>query len=164
MSNDKTIRREIKALRRPFLREFFRENRFNLAMTLFSAVLMAAGELVISWLIKEIVDLISGISGFTFGALLAIAGGGLALMGLAAVIDYTFLSRFRAKAHVQFALCQGVLQAVLISVFDQGLQNQPGHRRVFHFRGQRLKIQVNAGGKAHILQLGVISGMGRFHG
>ena len=29
MSNDKTIRREIKALRRPFLRECFRENRFT---------------------------------------------------------------------------------------------------------------------------------------
>ncbi|MBP5727023.1 MAG: hypothetical protein J6Y48_08105, partial [Clostridia bacterium] len=63
------IRKDLKALRRPFLRELFRENRSNLAMTLVSAALMAAGELVISWLIKEIVDLISGVSGYAFGTL-----------------------------------------------------------------------------------------------
>ena len=62
MNQNKTMKKEIKALRRPFLRELFRENRFNLAMTLVSAALMAAGQLVISWLIKEIVDLISGIN------------------------------------------------------------------------------------------------------
>ena len=102
MSQNKAVIKEIKALRRPFLREFFRENRFNLAMTLVSAALMAAGELIISWLIKEIVDLISGLSEYTIGALLAIAGGGLALMVLAAVIDFIFLSRFRAKAMKQY--------------------------------------------------------------
>ena len=80
MNQNKTMKKEIKALRSPFLRELFRENRFNLAMTLVSAALMAAGQLVISWLIKEIVDLISGLSRYTIGTLLAIAGGGLALM------------------------------------------------------------------------------------
>ena len=102
MSQNKTVSQEIKALRRPFLRELFHENGFNLAMTLVSAALMAAGQLVISWLIKEIVDLISGISRFAFGTLLIIAGSGLLLMVLAAVIDYTFLSRFRAKAMKQY--------------------------------------------------------------
>ena len=102
MSQNKAVRKDLKALRRPFLRELFRENRSNLAMTLVSSVLMAAGQLVVSWLIKEIVDLISGLSGYTFGALLAIAGGGVALMALSAVIDYTFLSRFRAKAMKQY--------------------------------------------------------------
>ena len=52
MSQNKTVSQEIKALRRPFLRELFHENGFNLAMTLVSAALMAAGQLVISWLIK----------------------------------------------------------------------------------------------------------------
>ena len=116
MSQNKTISKEIKALRRPFLRELFRENRFNLAMTLVSAVFMAAGEIIISWLIKEIVDLISGISGYTFGALLAIAGGGLALMVLAAVIDYAFLSRFRAKAMKQYR------EYVFNRLLDKGIQ------------------------------------------
>ncbi len=116
MSQNKTISKEIKALRRPFLRELFRENRFNLAMTLVSAALMAAGELVISWLIKEIVDLISGTSKYMFGELLAIAGGGLALMALAAVIDYTFLSRFRAKAMKQYR------EYVFDRLLDKGIQ------------------------------------------
>jgi len=116
MSRNKTVRKEIKALRRPFLRELFRENRFNLAMTLVSSVLMAAGQLVISWLIKEIVDLISGLSGYTIGTLLAIAGGGLMLMVLAAVIDYTFLSRFRAKAMKQYR------EYVFSRLLDKGIQ------------------------------------------
>ncbi len=116
MSQNKTVSKKIKALRRPFLRELFRNNKFNLAMTLVSAVLMAAGELIISWLIKEIVDLISGISGYRIGALLAIAGGGLALMVLAAVIDYTFLSRFRAKAMKQYR------EYVFSRLLDKGIQ------------------------------------------
>ena len=116
MSRNKTVRKEIKALRRPFLRELFRENRFNLAMTLVSSVLMAAGQLVISWLIKEIVDLISGLSGYTIGTLLAIAGGGLMLMVLAAVIDYSFLSRFRAKAMKQYR------EYVFSRLLDKGIQ------------------------------------------
>ena len=116
LSENKTGAKEIKALRRPFLRELFRENRFNLAMTLVSAAFMAAGELVVSWLIKEIVDLISGISGYSFGVLLAIAGGGLALMALAAVIDYVFLSRFRAKAMKQYR------EYVFRRLLDKGIQ------------------------------------------
>ena len=116
MSRNKAIQKEIRALRRPFLRELFRENRFNLAMTLVSAALMAAGELVISWLIKEIVDLISGTGRYTFGALLAIAEGGLALMALAAGIDYTFLSRFRAKAMKQYR------EYVFSRLLDKGIR------------------------------------------
>lgn len=37
-----------RALRRPFLRELFRDNRFNLSMTVIAAVLEALAELVIS--------------------------------------------------------------------------------------------------------------------
>ncbi len=116
MSRNQTVKKQIQALRRPFLRELFRGNRFNLAMTLISAVLAAAGELIISWLIKEIVDLISGISGYTFGALLAIACGAVALIALAAVIDYTFLSRFRAKAMKQYR------EYVFSRLLDKGIQ------------------------------------------
>ena len=116
MSQNKTVSQEIKALRRPFLRELFHENGFNLAMTLVSAALMAAGQLVISWLIKEIVDLISGISRFAFGTLLMIAGSGLLLMVLAAVIDYIFLSRFRAKAMKQYR------EYVFLRLLGKGIQ------------------------------------------
>ena len=102
MNGETADKDKSKALRRPFLWELFRGNRFNLAMTILSAIFMAVGEIIISWLIKEIVDLISGTSGYTFGVLLAIAGCGIALMMLAAGIDYIFLSRFRAKAMKQY--------------------------------------------------------------
>ena len=66
-------KKELQALRHPFVRELFRGNRFNLAMTVLAALLAAAAELVISWLIKEVADLISGDSGYGFGTLLLIA-------------------------------------------------------------------------------------------
>ena len=39
-------KKELRALRRPFLRELFRENKFNLVMTILAALLGAAGALV----------------------------------------------------------------------------------------------------------------------
>ena len=53
-------KKELKALRQPFLKELFRNNKFNLAMTVLAALLGAAAELVISWLLKEVADRISG--------------------------------------------------------------------------------------------------------
>ena len=95
-------KKEIKALRRPFLKELFRENKFNLAMTVLAALFGAATELVISWLIKEVADLISGECPYSFGMLLIIAGGAFALFGLGWILDRTFLSEFRAKAMKQY--------------------------------------------------------------
>ena len=91
-----------RALRRPFLRELFRDNRFNLSMTVIAAVLEALAELVISWLIKEVADLIAGSSAYSFGTLLIIAGAGFALLAIAWILDRAFLSAFRAKAMKQY--------------------------------------------------------------
>ena len=91
-----------RALRRPFLRELFRGNKFNLAMTVIAALFGAAAELVISWLLKEVADLIAGSSAYGFGALLIIAGVGFALLGIAWILDRQFLSAFRAKAILQY--------------------------------------------------------------
>ena len=93
---------EIKALRRPFLKELFRGNRFNLVMTVLAAFLAAVSELVISWTIKGISDLISGDTAIRFGTLLLVAGIGFALMLIAWVLDRTFLSGFRARAMQQY--------------------------------------------------------------
>ena len=95
-------KKEIQALRRPFLKELFRDNKFNLAMTVIAALFIAAAELVISWLIKEVADLISGECPYGFGTLLIIAGGAFALFGLGWLLDRTFLSEFRAKAMKQY--------------------------------------------------------------
>ena len=95
-------KKEIKALRRPFVKELFRKNTFNLAMTVLAAFLCAASELVISWTIKGISDLISGDAAIRFQTLLLVAAGGFALMLLAWMLDRTFLSKFRAKAMRQY--------------------------------------------------------------
>ncbi len=95
-------KKEIKALRRPFVRELFRNNKFNLAMTVIAAFLAAVSELVISWTIKGIADLISGDTAIRFGTLLLAAGIGFALMLIAWVLDRTFLSGFRARAMRQY--------------------------------------------------------------
>ena len=79
-------KKEIQALRRPFVRELFRDNGLNLAMTMIASLFTAAGTLIISWLIKEIVDLISGVSAYTFGTLLAAAGVGAALLLLSGLL------------------------------------------------------------------------------
>ena len=95
-------KKEIQALRRPFLKELFRNNKFNLTMTVIAALFGAAAELVISWLIKEVADLISGECPYGFGTLLIITGCAFALFGLGWILDRTFLSAFRAKAMKQY--------------------------------------------------------------
>ena len=84
-------KKELKALRRPFLRELFRKNRFSFGMTFLAAVLCAAAELVISWLVKEVPDLISGDCPYSFGTLLLVAAG-LRLSGNMMVSPLTFRS------------------------------------------------------------------------
>ncbi len=95
-------RAEIKALRRPFLGELFRKNKLNLFMTVLSAVLGSVAQLVVSWLIKEVADLIAGESQFGFWTLMILAGVAFALLALAWVIDRLFLTKFRAKAMQQY--------------------------------------------------------------
>ena len=65
-------KKDLRALRRPFIRELFRDNKLNLALTVIAALLAAAAELVISWLLKEVADLISGACPYSFGTLLLI--------------------------------------------------------------------------------------------
>ena len=95
-------KKEIQALRHPFVKELFRNNKFNLVMTVLAAFLAAVSELVISWTIKGISDLISGDTTIRFGTLLFIAGIGFALMLIAWALDRTFLSAFRARAMQQY--------------------------------------------------------------
>ena len=109
-------KKEISALRRPFIRELFRSNKFNLAMTIIAALLGAAAELVISWLIKEVADLISGECPYSFGTLLIVTGGAFALFILGWLLDRTFLSEFRAKAMKQYR------EYVFDRLMDKGIQ------------------------------------------
>lgn len=94
--------KEKKALRRPFVKELFRRNKFNLAMTVLSSFLAAAGAIVISWLIKGVIDMIGGSDEYKFDTLLLTAAVGLAMILAAGALDRVFLARFRARAMKQY--------------------------------------------------------------
>ena len=93
---------EIRTLRRPFVKELFRKNKFNLALTVVAALLGAAASLAISWLIKEVCDLISGDGRYSFMTLLIVAACALVLLLLGWALDHFFLPRFRARAMKQY--------------------------------------------------------------
>ena len=95
-------KKEIQALRRPFVKELFRKNRFNLVMTVIAAVITSVYALGFSWIIKEVPDLIAGESKYDIRTLLIISGAAFALMLLAWVLDSVFLSEFRARAMRQY--------------------------------------------------------------
>ena len=95
-------KKEIEVLRKPFVKELFRKNKRNLVMTVLAAFCAAVSNLMISWTIKGIADLISGDTDIGFQTMLLIAGVGFALGILAWVLDRTFLSEFRAKAMRQY--------------------------------------------------------------
>lgn len=109
-------KRELRALRRPFIRELFRNNRLNLTMTVLAALLSASGHLVVSWLLKEVADLISGSSAYSFDTLLLVMGGGMVFYGIAWILDRTFLAEFRARAMKQYRAC------VFARLAEKGIQ------------------------------------------
>ena len=95
-------KKESKVLRRPFVKELYRKNKFNLLMTVLAALLTSASKLVISWTIKGISDLISGDADISFGTLIFVAASGFVLLILAWVLDRAFLPAFRARAMRQY--------------------------------------------------------------
>ncbi len=95
-------KKELKALRRPFVKELFRKNKWNLAITVIAALIVAGANLMISWLIKEIADLISGDCPYGFGTLLIVGAAAFGLLFVGWALDHFFLSEFRAKAMKQY--------------------------------------------------------------
>ena len=95
-------KKELKKLRRQFKHTLFHRNHFNLLMTLISSVLCSAVAIVGSWILKEVMDLVAGNSRFDLNTLLTITVFCILLLLLCGVIDYYFLSRFRAKAMKQY--------------------------------------------------------------
>ena len=47
-------------IRRPFVRQFYRRNKLNFILAFAATVVMAFGNLVISWLLQQIMDLMAG--------------------------------------------------------------------------------------------------------
>jgi ABC-type multidrug transport system fused ATPase/permease subunit len=71
-------------------------------MTVIAALIGSVIELVVSWLIKQVSDIIPGDCKYSFNTLLIVAAGTLVLKVVGWVIDNAYLSKFRAKAMKQY--------------------------------------------------------------
>lgn len=71
-------------------------------MTVIAALIGSVIELVVSWLIKQVSDIIPGDCKYSFKTLLIVAAGTLVLKVVGWVIDNAYLSKFRAKAMKQY--------------------------------------------------------------
>ena len=132
-------KKEIRALRRPFIAELFRKNKFNFAMTVLAALLNSGATLVISWLLKAVADLISGSSEYGIGTLLLFAAGGVALTLLAWIADRVFLAEFRAKATRQYR------EYAFARLTEKGIQAFSGENSALYLSA--LSNDVNAIGQ-----------------
>ena len=95
-------KKELRKLRRPYIKVLFKNNKLNLLMTSIASILQSIGALVTSWLIKEISDLIAGTSQFDFKTIIIVTLLGLLLFVVAWIIDWIFYPRFFAKPMKQY--------------------------------------------------------------
>lgn len=95
-------KKELKALRKPYLTQFIKHNRFNLAITVFSAVLASAASLGISWVLQKVFDVMDGSTSMTLGQVVLVSVGFLMILLVSGAIDYFFLPKFRARAIKQY--------------------------------------------------------------
>ena len=88
---------------RPYTKQFYRGNGFCLVLALVQTVLMTAGNLAISWLIQQILDLVAGEKiAFTLSELIAIAVACMAGVGAAFGCAYFSKPRFISRAIGQY--------------------------------------------------------------
>lgn len=95
----KKERRNIKA----YTAQFYRGNGGYLLLAAVQMVIVTAGNLLISWLLQQIVDMIGGKdTGFTLGklTLLACLAAGMIVLGCA--LDYLSRPRFQCRAIAQY--------------------------------------------------------------
>lgn len=88
---------------RPYTRQFYKGNRFCFLLAVIQIILLTAGNLLISWLIQQIVDLIAGENTvFTLPQLALITAATIAMIGIAFGFAYCSKPRFIARAIGQY--------------------------------------------------------------
>ena len=95
--------RETLARRRAFTHQFYRGNHVNLALAMAVCILAAAANLVISWLLQQVVDLATGAGGTcTLGQLALITLGVLAGCAVLDAVSAWARPRFLSRAIAQY--------------------------------------------------------------
>ena len=88
---------------RPFVRQFYRGNGLLFVLAMMQTLLITAGQLMISWLLQQILDLITGVDiGFTLGEMGLLSLGCFGVLTLAYVFAYLSKPRFITKAIGQY--------------------------------------------------------------
>ena len=88
---------------RPYTRQFYRGNGWLLVLAMVQTLLLTAANILISWLIQQIIDLTTGADvGFTLLQLVLLSLAGLGLEVLAFVFAYFSRPRFIAKGIGQY--------------------------------------------------------------
>ena len=96
MKNEKTLYQQLREA-------FFHHNKLLFGLAAFSAFFSGFGGLIISWLIKELIDTASNEPGsFSFGTDLILVGGFLVLMTMSFMLDYMTRPAFIRKAMIQY--------------------------------------------------------------
>ncbi len=94
---------EQRALRRRYVREFYRGNRARYSVVLAAAMLEAPMMLAVSALLQQIIDLMTGAgAGYSFGQLLALTLGLLAGIALLSTVGICASPGFYARAMRQY--------------------------------------------------------------
>ena len=90
-------------IRRPFVRQFYKKNKLNFTLAFAATVVMAFANLVISWLLQQIMDLMAG-SGNTLslGGICWVLLGIVATIVLVGAIRAYALPRFFTRAMGQY--------------------------------------------------------------
>ncbi len=95
--------KQIKTNIKPFTRQFYRGNGIYFALAMVQTVVLAAAALLVSWLIQQIIDMISGVDiGFTFTEIALLVLAGILLYAFGYVFAYISKPKFIAKAMAQY--------------------------------------------------------------
>lgn len=88
---------------RELMRQFYRKNGIRFAVALFSAFLSGALGLMASWILKEVVDTVSGVEGaYSLKTLFLLAMGLIAYCVILSVLQYAVLPPFFQRANRQY--------------------------------------------------------------
>ncbi len=88
---------------REYHRQFFRGNHIPLVLAVIHTLLFTATNLLVSWLLQQIMDLIAGTNtGFTFGQVVLLGALAVVLALLTFAFAYISIPRFVTKAMAQY--------------------------------------------------------------
>ena len=92
-----------KPLKKELTAQFYQKNRLNFGIALFGALLSGSLNLIVSWIMQQLIDVASGAEGtFGFETLAWISGGFLVFCAAVMLLTYFSEPRFLARAMRQY--------------------------------------------------------------